>query len=116
MRYLKTPATSVASPATSVAAEVAAMAEQLRRQGWNAVEALSRSLDHFEGPFRVPAEALSRAAEALPSALRSALLTAAENVRAFCRHQRALLHDGEWELSPGLRTGLRFLPVRRAAV
>ena len=92
------------------------MAEQLRRQGWNAVEALSRSLDHFEGPFRVPAEALSRAAEALPSALRSALLTAAENVRAFCRHQRALLHDGEWELSPGLRTGLRFLPVRRAAV
>ncbi|HQH79322.1 MAG TPA: histidinol dehydrogenase, partial [Synergistaceae bacterium] len=89
---------------------------RLRHQGWGAVEDLSRSLDHFEGPHRVPVEDLLRSADELPPALRKALLTAEENVRAFCRHQRSLLSDQEWELSPGVRAGVRFLPVRRGAV
>ena len=99
-----------------MAAEVAPLVERLRRQGWEAVEELSRSLDHFEGPYRVPVEVLRRSADGLPPALREALLTAEENVRAFCRYQRSLLADREWELSPGVRAGVRFLPVRRGAV
>jgi histidinol dehydrogenase len=86
-------------------------------------EALWRFSKKFEKAvperFEVPQEILDSAHTRLQRenpALFNALSFAAKNIHAFAQKQRAQFADFECEISPGLFTGQRVIPVQRAAI
>ncbi len=117
IQWIKKGAAAVA-PFTdpSVTAAVAETVSRVRSEGFGAVEEYSKKFDGFSGPYRVPASAARHALEHCDTALKDALLTAIANVRTFHTHQKNILASSEWEISPGVRAGVRFLPVASAAV
>jgi histidinol dehydrogenase len=86
-------------------------------------EALRRYTERFDGvtigEFEVPPETIPAAWRELcreEPELASALECAAAHIRRFADLQRAQIVDFETEMSPGLFTGQRVIPVERAAI
>ncbi|MDR3332886.1 MAG: histidinol dehydrogenase [Synergistaceae bacterium] len=95
---------------------VACIIDNVRGMGMEAVTRLSQKFDGFGGPFRTPREEAARALGAISPEVRGALETAIRNVTMFHELQRGTLIDREWEISPGVRAGYRYMPVESAAV
>jgi histidinol dehydrogenase len=109
------------APAPGDEAEAAAeIIAAVRYEGDRAVRRYAARFDKAspENP-EVPPELVLAAGENLARdepALTAALEFAAGNIRRFAEWQRAQLREFEAEIAPGLFTGQRVIPVRRAAV
>jgi histidinol dehydrogenase len=104
-------------PGAEVTERVREIVERVRREGDDAVLALTRELDTGGAepwPLRVDRLELRQAADALPGPLRDALELAAGNVRTVAL--AAVQADRELELPQGQRVWLREVPVARAAI
>jgi len=117
MEYIKTALdTNDGSRGRDVSETVRQIIESVRAEGLQAIERFSRRFDGYSGPLFAGPEDIALSIDALSPRLRSAIENAAERVRAFHRDQMALFKDIETETSPGVRAGLRFVPVDSAAV
>jgi histidinol dehydrogenase/sulfopropanediol 3-dehydrogenase len=107
-------------PSDSVAAEVesavADIAQDVRLRGMDAVIEYSKKLDGYGGPFAVPRETAESALHSIAPEVRSAIEESIRNVRRFHSLERETLLDREWELSPCVRAGFRYVPIDSAAV
>ncbi|MDR2048013.1 MAG: histidinol dehydrogenase [Treponema sp.] len=92
----------------------------LRNEGDSALRRYTERFDGVSpGQFEVPLEKARAAWEALVKEepeLASALKLAAAHIRRFADLQCSQITDFETEMSPGLFTGQRVIPVERAAV
>ncbi|MDR0403018.1 MAG: histidinol dehydrogenase [Treponema sp.] len=116
--YWKNPAGNREDP--SVERTVREIIEDIRSGG---DEALRRYTERFDGVslprFEVPPEKALAAWKELcgqEPELAAALELAAAHIRRFAELQRSQIADFETEMSPGLFTGQRVIPVERAAV
>ena len=74
----------------------------------------ARTLDNYEGEIVLSAEAIERASNSVPQAVKDDIQFAYDRVRKFAEKQRESLSDFEVELSPGLWAGQRQIPVQTA--
>jgi histidinol dehydrogenase len=109
----RAPAEDVAGARDAVRALVADVAAR----GDDAVADAARRFDGVDLPperWRVTPGELAAARDALSPGLRAALLDAIERVREFHTAQRP--PDLDWSGRPGVRLGMRYVPLRRAGV
>lgn len=116
MEYLKRAVTVPTESTRKIAETVKTIVDDVATQGLEAVRAYSERLDGYKGPMRVAPGRIRTCMNGLEPGVREALETAAHNIRMFHEKQKALLRDQEWELTPGIRAGLRFVPVSDVAV
>lgn len=117
MIIVKPPATSEReSIDRSIQERVHSILDRVFQEGEKALSELNRHLDGYEGPILIREKALNEALAQMDPALRKAVEVAIDNVRTFHRAQRSLFRDQEWEIAPGIRAGMRFLPVRSAGI
>ena len=96
----------------AVAATVSTMLREIAAGGLDAVRRFAARLDGDDsGDFEIDAAALARAGESLNPELRAAIELGSQRTQQFARLQREHLSDFEAELSPGLVTGQRYIPV-----
>jgi histidinol dehydrogenase len=113
------------SESAAVDAVVNEVIAAVRSEGDDAVMRYSRRFEKdFEvlggsGTFEVPIDAAGKAWDRLKSAepeLASSLCLAADNIRRFAELQKEQYRDFETEISPGLFTGQKVIPVEKAAI
>lgn len=93
---------------------VSTMLLDIERRGLDAVRDYAKKLDRWEGDdFEISTKEISASGDRIDHRLREAIDLGAERTQAFARHQRAGHTDFEVELAPGLRTGVRYIPVGR---
>lgn len=100
----------------SVSERVRSILDRVFRDGERALSELNHQLDDYEGPILIREKALNAALAQMDKSLRHAVEIAIDHVRSFHKAQRALFRDQEWETTPGIRTGMRFLPVKSVGV
>ena len=94
---------------------VAAILEEVRRDGDAALLRMARDFDGVELPrLEVPRERWGEALETLDPAVRAELERAARNLEAF--HRAQLPADVELETEPGVRLGRKVVPLRAVGV
>ncbi|MDR0616686.1 MAG: histidinol dehydrogenase [Synergistaceae bacterium] len=116
IRWLKESRPPSASVAAEVESAVADIAQEVGLRGMDAVIEYSRKLDGYGGPFMVPRETAESALHSIAPEVRSAIEESIRNVRRFHSLERETLLDREWELSPGVSAGFRYVPIDSAAV
>lgn len=78
----------------------------------DAVLDYSRKLDHWEGDdVEIRPDMLKRSGDLLPAGLRDAMQMGIDHTRRFAQEQKRRLVDFNVELSPGVTTGQRHIPV-----
>ena len=79
----------------------------------NGFEAITEYACRFDGcaPYRVAPEDAHKALASISLELQEAFKNAIANVRFFHQAQRKILTDAEWDISPGNRAGIRFIPM-----
>ena len=93
---------------------VSAMLLDIEKRGLDAVRDYARRLDRWEGDdFEISAKDIATSGDRIDPRLREAIELGAERTQAFAKHQRGGHTDFEVELVPGLRTGVRYIPVGR---
>lgn len=93
---------------------VSTMLREIEGKGLDAVRAYGRALDDDDrDDFELTSEHVSSSGDRLPRDLREAIELGSERTLAFARQQRSHLVGFETELSPGLVTGTRYVPVAR---
>jgi histidinol dehydrogenase/sulfopropanediol 3-dehydrogenase len=100
----------------SVSERVRSILDRVFRDGERALSELNHQLDDYEGPILIREKTLNAALAQMDKSLRHAVEIAIDHVRSFHRAQKALFRDQEWETTPGIRTGMRFLPVKSAGI
>lgn len=100
----------------SVSERVRSILDRVFRDGERALSELNHQLDDYEGPILIREKTLNAALAQMDKPLRHAVEIAIDHVRSFHRAQKALFRDQEWETTPGIRTGMRFLPVKSAGI
>ena len=100
----------------SVSERVRSILDRVFRDGERALSELNHQLDDYEGPNLIREKTLNAALAQMDKPLRHAVEIAIDHVRSFHRAQKALFRDQEWETTPGIRTGMRFLPVKSAGI
>jgi histidinol dehydrogenase/sulfopropanediol 3-dehydrogenase len=116
MKYLKRAVAIPPRRTLKIAETVKGIVDEVSARGLEAVRAYSERLDDYQGPMRLAPGKIKACLNSLEPGVREALETAISNIRSFHEKQRALLHDQEWEVAPGIRAGLRFVPVSDVAV
>jgi histidinol dehydrogenase len=92
--------------------QVADILKCVREEGDAALKRYSKLFDGLEvSDFRVSDQEIQAAGESLPLDLRTCLEDVVKRVKAFAQAQKECLLDLEWEPSPGLFLGHRYLPV-----
>ncbi|NUT58906.1 MAG: histidinol dehydrogenase [Agromyces sp.] len=98
----------------AVIQRVSEMLADLERRGMDAVRDYAQRLDHWTGgSFELDAARIAASGDRLDPALREAIELGSQRTRAFAREHRAHLQDFEFEPAPGVRTGVRYVPVGR---
>jgi sulfopropanediol 3-dehydrogenase len=98
----------------AVIARVSEMLADLERRGLDAVRDYAQRLDNWTGgSFELDGKRIAASGDRLDPALREAIELGSERTRAFAREHRAHLQDFEFEPAPGVRTGVRYVPVGR---
>ncbi|MGI8457159.1 MAG: histidinol dehydrogenase [Propionibacteriaceae bacterium] len=93
---------------------VSQMLGEIERRGLDAVRDYARSLDNWDdSPFELNPKRVRESGDRLPPELRAAIETGSQQTRAFASEQRRRLIDFDLELQPGVRTGVRYVPVAR---
>jgi histidinol dehydrogenase/sulfopropanediol 3-dehydrogenase len=101
---------------SSVTERVSSILDRVFRDGERALSELNHQLDDYEGPILIREKALNTALAQMDKNLRNAVEISISHVRSFHKEQKALFRNGEWEIAPGVRAGMRFLPVKSAGV
>ena len=111
--YLKAAGVTVTAGADAATAQrVSEMLSTIERGGLDAIRAYARELDGWESPdFEVGADAIGRASDSLPQALKQSIAFAQTQIRGFAEAQRATLTDFEIETLPGVFLGQRQVPI-----
>lgn len=115
-KYIKTP--GVTAPAAQrdprVIQRVSEMLLDIEKNGMDAVLRYSRELDNWQGgDIELTAEEIRTSGDRLSPDLRAAIELGAERTRSFANIQREKFADFDVELAPGLRTGVKYIPVGR---
>jgi sulfopropanediol 3-dehydrogenase len=98
----------------AVIARVSEMLADLEARGMDAVRDYATQLDGWSGgDFLLDADRLATSGDRLDPALREAIELGSARTREFAREHRSHLADFEVEPVPGLRTGVRYVPVGR---
>lgn len=98
----------------AVIARVSEMLADLEARGMDAVRENATQLDGWSGgDFLLDAGRLATSGDRLDPALREAIELGSARTREFAREHRSHLVDFEVEPVPGLRTGVRYVPVGR---
>lgn len=110
--YLKQPAPRAEKSAADVAAVVAAIIEDVRSEGDQAVRRFSEKFDSWNPEsFRLSQETIDQAIASLPGIVIDDLSFAQDQVRSFAQRQLESLTDIEVETLPGVMLGHRHIPV-----
>lgn len=88
----------------------------VRSRGMDAIQEYAVKFDGFGGPFAVSPKEAKAALDELAPDNRKALEMSIRNVRKFHALQKEALKDHEWELSPGVHAGFRYVPMESTAV
>lgn len=96
---------------------VQAVMENVRQEGFPAVERYSRQFDN-KVPYEIPQKQLEEAAKRVPSELLAALQRSADHIRAYQSHLRAEIQFGElsWESPVRGKVGRIVRPLHRVGV
>jgi sulfopropanediol 3-dehydrogenase len=98
-----------------VASTVAALIDDVRKRGDEAVREQSERFDNWSPPaFRLTADEVRAIVGTVPGTVLDDLRFAQDQVRRFARRQRESLTDFEIETLPGVRLGQRHIPVEAA--
>lgn len=116
MKYFKRASATQPETTRKIRETVGKIVEEVSTQGLEAVRNYSQRLDNYRGPMRVSPSRIQTCLRELDPAVLEALETAAGHIRTFHERQKELFRDQEWELAPGIRAGLRFIPVSNVAV
>lgn len=100
----------------TVSERVRSILDRVYRDGERALSELNHQLDDYEGPILIREKAMNTALAQMDKSLRQAVEISIDHVRSFHRAQKGIFRDQEWEISPGIRAGMRFLPVKSAGV
>ncbi len=93
---------------------VSAMLLDIEQRGLDAVRDYAKKLDNWEGDdFEISAKTIATSGDRIDAELRQAIELGAERTQAFARRQREGHVDFDFELAPGLHTGVRYVPVGR---
>jgi sulfopropanediol 3-dehydrogenase len=91
---------------------VAAVIEDVRQRGDEAVRHYSEKFDHWSPEsFRLGAEEIERIVATVPGEVVDDLRTVQANVRAFAQHQLESMREFEVETQPGVFLGQKHLPI-----
>jgi len=116
MEYLKSPMKSEKDQGLFTRDRALEIIEEVRTGGDKALKELSLSLDHYEGELRISEDRISKTVNGMDEDLKKAINHSIKNVRKFHNRQKQFFDGGEWEIDTGIMAGIRFLPVRNAAV
>lgn len=101
-----------------VAGRVSAILKDVRSNGDAVLARLTKQFDEYslacDDDWTVSAEACQQAFEGLEPALRDALVTAADRIRAY--HEAQLPQDRDYTDEAGVRLGARWQPVEAAGL
>lgn len=114
MEYLKRAPTTSAKNLQTVRAVVDELLGEIEAGGEDAVGAIARRLDGFEGDPRVGPEALDEAAAAADPQTCADIDAAHDRIARFAQAQRASIQPFELELEDGLIAGQSLIPVETA--
>jgi len=100
----------------SVQQTVRGIIKDIRTRGDAALRELSQQFDGWSPPeFRLSAEQIQAALEAVPEAHLESIRFSLEQVQTFARAQRATIHDLEVETLPGVTLGHKVIPMNSVA-
>jgi histidinol dehydrogenase len=96
---------------TATETRVADIVTDVRRNGDRALTRYARDLDGWSGPLEIGTDAMRQAAAAIPASVRSAIRTAARNIRVVAKRQ---VPKG-WRVrtAPGVTVEQRIIPLDR---
>lgn len=114
IEYLKRATKTPETESGTAQKVVSAMLSEIERRGEDAVRDYARDLDNWSGDIMVSRAEVERRADLVPAAVRRDIEYAADQVRRYTQAQRDSIHDFAVELSPGLVTGQRLVPVNAA--
>lgn len=112
--YLKRAVLKTEDASSSVTEAVTDLLEQIESGGEEAVRALSRKFDNWEGEIVVSPDEISAAAAQVPDDLKQHISFAHNNIRRFAEAQLASSQDCKVELHPGFWAGQKLIPVNSA--
>lgn len=109
------PAGQVRAARADVAERVAAILDDIRERGDEAVRQYSEKFDNWSPEsFRLSQEEIARIVADVPETVLDDIRFVQQQVRTFARAQRDSMHDIEIETLPGVRLGHRHVPVSGA--
>lgn len=111
MEHVKKALKSTESDSQEAREVVTRMLADIRSGGEDAVQALARSFDKWEGDVVMSAEKRQRLIASVPEGVKKDLQFAFQQVSGFAKAQRASLHDFETEITPGIRLGQKTVPM-----
>ena len=114
MEYLKQATRSPASADSATGKTVAALLEEIERDGKEAVRRCNEKFDGWTGEVIVPRTSFDDAARQLPDNVKDDLNFAHQRVSDFALAQRESIQEFETSLSEGLIAGQRLIPVETA--
>src|SRR6187549_3131601 len=96
---------------TATETRVAEIVADVRRNGDRALKRYARDLDGWSGPLEIGTDAMREAAASIPASVRSAIRTAARNIRVVAKRQ---VPKG-WRVrtAPGVTVEQRIIPLDR---
>jgi histidinol dehydrogenase len=96
---------------TATETRVAGIVTDVRRNGDRALTRYARDLDGWPGPLEIGVDAMREAAASIPASVRSAIRTAARNIRVVAKRQ---VPKG-WRVrtAPGVTVEQRIIPLDR---
>lgn len=112
--YLKRAAKSPTSETDNARTVVEEMLSTIKAGGENAVRDYALKLDKWSGDIVVTRDEIERRTRDLPARLKADIDFATDRVRRFALAQRDSAKDFEIELSPGVVTGQKMVPINVA--
>jgi sulfopropanediol 3-dehydrogenase len=114
MQHLKKPGLSTEDSDREIRESVEAMLSDIKQNGEQAVRALAKKFDGWEGDFVLSEEKKQRLIASLPQSVKDDIQFAYKQVSRFAEAQRDSLQSFEIETEPGVKLGQRILPVQSA--
>ena len=112
--YLKKAARSPETESGNAHAVVSEMLTAIASGGEAAVRDYADKLDNWQGDIIVPPTEIARRTGEIPLQVRRDIDYATDRVRRFAEAQRASIRDFEVELSPGVVSGQKLVPINVA--
>ena len=113
--YLKQASQREGFDRKAVEATVAAMLDDIRNDGDDAIRRYARDLDKWDrADFRMSEDRIRNVMRALPETFKEDIAYALKQVQDFARAQKATMQELEIELRPGAVMGHKHIPMKAA--